>query len=69
MSYKLNPTPNGNYLASHSDSMKLVKTIENYWHSRGHMKVKAWVEKQILSNYTRPIYIIRSNLSYTIPIS
>lgn len=69
MSYKLNPAPKGNYLASHSDSLKLSKNIEHYWHSRGYMKVKAWVEKQILSEYTKPIYIIRSNLSYTTPTS
>ena len=54
------------YCKSKTHSMSLVRRIEEYWHKRGYKQVKAWVETMSQLNGEKN-YVIRSNISFTVP--
>ena len=54
--------PAPNFLQNRKASWDLAHRIENYWHSRGYLLVRAWVES-VYDNGDAP-YQIRSNIRF-----
>lgn len=54
------------YLRDYQASKTLVDNIERYWHSRGHTKVKAWIETLSTAQGDKT-YVVRSNIFFSVP--
>jgi hypothetical protein len=55
-----------NYLTDKRASNQLAKRIEQFWHNKGYLSVKAWVETHQGIDGSKT-HMVRSNITFTVP--